>query len=174
MTGAKGHGAQGRYSAHPAAGPRATNPPTSPRSARIPPRVLPRQVVRRPVGRLPQARARGDKSTVPPERVTGGRPEVRGVLNCEGPLGTAILSSAKPRWAWLSARHRAAERPGAAPAEAGGCGGRPEAPGPGRQVSEPPAPPPPPAGRGSSPAGPAGHPPGLGGRGRSGSGRRVT
>lgn len=52
--------------------------------------------------------------------------------------------------------------------------GRREAARPGRQVSEPPAPPPPPAGRGSSPAGPAGHSPGLGGRGRSGSGRRVT
>lgn len=68
-TGASGRRAR-LSSAHPAARLWATNPPTSPRPLRIPPRLLPRQVVRRPIGRLPPTRARGDKSTVPPERVT--------------------------------------------------------------------------------------------------------
>lgn len=63
-------GASGRRARLPAARLGATNPPTSPRAARIPPRLLPRQVVRQPIGRLPPTRARGDKSTVPPERVT--------------------------------------------------------------------------------------------------------
>lgn len=165
-------GRRGRGGSAPRTSPRGPTPaafsrPPRPRRPRLPERGIPPPAAPSAPSSAPDAgfRKRGPAGTAPLSPASEQR---RGEFSTlEGRSGGPCFQLGRRGWpGWLK------QSPGGgAPGSSGRTSGHRRA----WEAGVPaPAPPPSPAGRGSSQAGPAGHPPGLAGRGRPGSGRRVT